>query len=112
MPSESGGWVWWPYSVIQIGVDLRLNQVFRLVSKRGNDVSDTFGHWTSWFGLELGFDGYGWCAQAANLRFGLAFATSSANLPGEWSGRSPPGRSLPRADASPMAARAQGVPGL
>src|SRR3970040_471303 len=76
MPSESGGWVWWPYSVIQIGVDLRLNQVFRLVSKRGRDISDTFGQRTTCVGFEFGLDGYGWCAQAANLRFGLAFATS------------------------------------
>jgi len=47
MPNESGGFVWCPYSVIQIGTDFRLNHVFRLSLKRGSDASDTFGHLTT-----------------------------------------------------------------
>ena len=77
--------------MIQIGVDLRWNQVLRLCSNRGKDLSDTFGHLTSCVGLLFGFEGYGWCAQASNLSLGFAFATSSANLPGEWEMTGPPG---------------------
>src|ERR687891_815677 len=95
-PNGSGGFVWWPYSVTQISTFLRLNQVFRLEWRRGSDLSETFGHFTSCDGRMFGVDGYGWCDQASNLRRGLALATSSANLPGEWIGRIPVGLSLPR----------------
>ena len=41
-PSESSGRVWWPYSVTQIGTDLRLNHFFRFVvearKRRERDV--------------------------------------------------------------------------
>ena len=104
--------VWWPYSVIQIGTDLRLNQVFSSASKRGSRASDTFGHLTRCVGGEFGLNGYGWCDQASNLRRGFAFATSSANVPGVWLGRRPVGLSLPRADVSPIATSACRFPAL
>ena len=50
------GRVWWPYSVIQIGTDLRLNHVFRLASNRGSDASETFGHFTTCDGGEFGIE--------------------------------------------------------
>ena len=90
-PNVSSGRVWWPYSVIQIGTDLRLNHAFRLSSKRGSEASETFGHFTTCDGGEFGLNGYGWCDQASNFSRGFAFATSSANLPGECVGRSPVG---------------------
>ena len=99
----SSGRVWWPYSVIQIGTDLRLNHVFRLASNRGSDASETLGHFTICEGGDVGTVGYGWCDQASNLSLGFAFATSSANLPGEWVGRIPVALSLPRAEVSPIA---------
>jgi len=99
--------------VIQIGVDLRWKNVLSSVSKRGSDASETFGHFTSCVGLLFGLDGYGWCAQASNLSLGFAFATSSANLPGECVSDTPgTRRSRPRADVSPMAIFASGLPDL
>ena len=68
MPSAA----WCPYSVIQIGTDLRSDNLFSSVSKRGSRASDTFGHLTRWLGGKLGLDGYGWCDQASNLRRGFA----------------------------------------
>src|SRR6187402_3508866 len=99
---RSGGFVSWPYSVIQRGTVFRLNQRWSSVSKRGSDESVTFGHLTTWLGLALALNGYGWCAHASNFRRGFAFATSSANRPGEWSGRSPLALSLPRGEVSPI----------
>ena len=96
----------------QIGTDLRLNHVFRLASNLGSEARETLGHFTTWEGGELGTDGYGWCDHASNLSFGLAFATSSANLPGEWMGRMPVALSLPRADVSPIATSERGLPAL
>ena len=112
MPNGSGGFVWCPYSVTQISTFLRLNHVFRLAWRRGSDFNETFGHFTGWDGGKFGVDGYGWCDQASNLRRGLAFATSSANLPGECIGRIPVGLSLPRAEVSPMATFALRFPAL
>src|ERR671910_809222 len=89
-----------------------VNHFSRLSWKRGSERSDTFGHLTTWVGGEFGLEGYGLCDQASNLRRGFAFATSSANLPGVCVGRRPVGLSLPRADVSPIATCACGLPAL
>ncbi len=112
MPSLSSGRVSYPYSVTQIGTDLRLNHVFRLSSNFGSDVRETFGHLRTCEGGAVGRVGYGWCDHASNLSLGFAFATSSANLPGEWIGRTPVALSLPRADVSPIATFDCGLPAL
>src|SRR6187455_3327324 len=95
-----------------MGTDLRLNHFFRLSSSLGSDASETFGHLTTWEGGAVGTVGYGWCDQASNFSLGFAFATSSANVPGEWIGRTPVALSLPRGEVSPMATFACGLPAL
>src|SRR5262245_33218040 len=112
MPSLSSGRVSYPDSVIQIVTDLRLNHVLRLSSNFGSDTRETFGHFTTCEGGAVGRVGYGWCDHASNLSLGLAFATSSANLPGEWMGRRPVALSLPRAEVSPIATFACALPAL
>ena len=96
----------------QIGADFRLNHVLRLSLKRGSEASETFGHFTTCEGREFGLVGYGWCDHASNFSLGFAFATSSANFPGECVGRMPAALSLPRADVSPIAICARGFPAL
>src|SRR5919106_6241209 len=113
MPKESSGLVWWPYSVTQTLLDLRLNELFRLFAKRGRDASETFGHLTRWLGFAFGWNGYGWCAQASNFSRGFARATSWANFPGECVSETPATRrSRPRADVSPIATWASRFPAL
>src|SRR5438093_8136660 len=112
-PRGSPGFVSWPYSVIQIGIPLRWNHVSSEVSKRGSDGSVTLGQRTRWSGFMFGTVGYGWWAQASNLSLGSAFATNSANLPGERLALTPR-RSLsrPRAEVSPIATCAALLPAL
>ena len=73
----------WPYSVIQMRTFLRLNHLSSDFSKRGNDASVTFGHFTFWSGFIRTGTGYGCCAHASNFSRGFAAATSCAKRPGE-----------------------------
>src|SRR5262245_41798361 len=77
------GRVWCPYSVIQTGMFLRLNQVSSDVSKRDSWVSVTFGHLTFCVGGEFGSVGYGCWPHASNLSAGFCRESSWANLPGD-----------------------------
>ena len=112
MPNASCGFVSCPYSVTQIGTDFRLNSCLSFASRVGSEPSVTFGQRTFCEGLRFGVNGYGWCDQASNFSRGLAFASSSTNLPGECTGRTPFGLSVPRADVSPMATSARVLPAL
>src|SRR5262249_38544419 len=95
------------------GMFLRLNHVSSDVSKRGSDVSETFGHLTFWLGFWNTGYGYGWCAQASNFSCGFAFATSFANIPGEIVSELPgSGLSRPWDDVSPIATSALSFPAL
>ena len=81
--------------------------------KRGSEPSETFGHFTTCDGAEFGWNGYGWCAHASNRSLRFAFATSSANFPGECVSETPwTGLSRPRAEVSPIATFASGFPAL
>src|SRR5918996_2801138 len=111
-PRMSCGFVWCPYSVTQIGTVLRLNNLFRFASSCGSEPSVMFGQRTFCDGFRFGVNGYGWCDQASNLSLGFALASSSTNLPGEWTGRTPFGLSVPRAEVSPIATSARGLPAL
>src|SRR2546423_12298382 len=102
-----------PYSVIQIGVDLRWNHVFSDRSSFGIVVSATFGQRTTCSGRWRGSGGDGGCATAANLSRGAAFATSWGDLPGDSVSWRPFTRlARPRAEVSPRPTSASPVPAL
>ena len=65
MPNVSG-FVSWPYSVTQIGTDVRLKSCFRFACRVGSEPSVTFGQRTFCDGLRFGVNGYGWCEYALN----------------------------------------------
>src|SRR5436189_3171343 len=110
-PCASPGFVSWPYSVIQIGT-LRWNELLSVFSNCGNVESVTFGYRTFWSGGRLGDVGYGWCAHASNLRPGT-LPSSRANVPGAMLALLPlRGLSRPRAEVSPIATWADGLPAL
>ena len=112
-PFGSPGRVSWPYSVIQIGVAWWWNHASIDVSKRWSFDSVTFGQSTFWSGRSHGDVGYGCCAQASNRSLGSACASSSANLAGETDPDTPARTWLrPRADVSPIATSACGLPAL
>ena len=72
----------------------------------------TFGQRTFCPGRRFGVNGYGWCDQASNRSLGFALAMPSMNRPGECTGRMPSGLSVPRAEVSPAATSARGLPAL
>src|SRR2546425_63919 len=114
-PDDSGGFVWYAYSVIHIGVPLRWNNVSMDVSNFGIDVSDTFGHLTRCVTGAVCGSAYGWCAQASKRSAGRCAASSWANLPGEWVSCvlvEPKGLSRPRGPVSPIATCAVGSDAL
>ncbi len=99
--------------MIQIRTFLRLNHLSSDCSKRGSDVSVTFGHFTFCVGFRYCGVGYGWCAQAANLSRGLAAATSWAKRPGECVSELPFSfLSRPCDDVEPIATCARELPAL
>src|SRR5437773_6577730 len=77
-PFGSPGFVSKPYSVIQIGVDLRPNHLFSASSKVGSWGRLTFGKRTFCVGPKPSAE-YGWCDHASNFSFGLTVESSCAN---------------------------------
>src|SRR5215212_1477179 len=113
-PRESG-LVSCPYSVIQIGMLVRLNHLSSDCSNLGRLARLTFGQRIFWVGLIDGEVGYGWCAQASNLIFGRTLLSRSANFPGEcvsWRPLRLTGRSRPFEAVSPIATSASRLPPL
>src|SRR5438270_6231806 len=113
-PFGSPGFVSKPYSVIQIGVDLRPNHWLRWSSKVGSCVRLTFGKRTFCFGPKPSAE-YGWCDHASNFSFGLTVESSCAKVPGasdSWSPGLPSTWPCPRGDVSPMPIFAFGLPAL
>src|SRR4029453_10949973 len=94
--------------------NLRLNHCWSFFSKVGICARFTFGNATFAIGPWLRPE-YGWCAQASNLRFGCALATSCAKKPGaivSCEEVDPIGRWRPRGDVSPMPTLAFASPAL
>ena len=92
---------------------LRPNHVSRDVSNFGSEVRATLGHSTFCVGFWFTGTGYGCCAQASNLSFLFALATSWANVPGRTESLAPPTfLSRPLEDVSPIATSAFGLPAL
>ena len=112
-PVGSPGFVSFPYSVIQTGMFLRPNHLSIDVSNCGSEVSATFGHSTFCVGLPFTGTGYGWWAQASNLRCLFALATPSANVPGRTESVAPAlGLLRPFEEVSPIATSAFELPAL
>src|SRR6186713_1891452 len=97
-----------------MGMFFRPNHVSRFVSSCFRFPSVTFGHLTFCVTFALSSVEYGCIDQASNLSFLFAFATSSANLPGEWLSCAAPGLGLsrPRGDVSPIPTSAFEFPAL
>src|SRR5215208_2137389 len=100
-PNErSGGFVWYPYSVIQIGLlpQRRFSSFWR--SPRFASVTAFVGGRVD--GVSLRLRGYAWCAYASN-RFIPAFFAARMNASGETVGREPPGLLPPPGAVTPHA---------
>src|SRR5881392_1543138 len=69
-PAGSPGFVSKPYSVIQIGVEVRPNHSFSFCSKVGICGRLTFGNRTFCVGPKPRAE-YGWCDHASNCSFGF-----------------------------------------
>ncbi len=111
-PFGSPGFVSWPYSVIQIGMFFRPNHLSSDVSNCGSDERVTFGHLTFCVGFRLTGNGYGCWAHASNFSLLFAFATSSANFPGDTLSVPVFFLSFPVDEVSPTATSAFGLPAL